>query len=1385
MIYNTRHLKLYLPLIAFLFAAWSPQLHGQELSRFQDYTQKDGLVSNYVLTVIEDHLGFIWMGTESGLSRYDGNHAVQFRYDPVDSTSLNGNWITALYEDSQHNIWVGTRTGLSRVKRETGKFDRIALKSEGGEDVIDEITSCLEDASGNLWVLSLRSGLYKIESQNTSGVATAQSYAYSKHNFTSSNNLRLSHLITVTGDYLWLATTQGLDRLQLSTKEVLSLKAQALSGHYTGEVDHVRSLFTSEGSLVLQIAGKIYRATLSDSTPELKLLPRFSNNPAIDPETVLRPIVWKDDQTIISSDRSQLYTIDTRTGEQGFLLPKEDLTPLFPHPISALYKDSKNGLWVGTVGGGVKYLSDEKPIFTFYQHEKDDPNSLSRGSVRTFAEDRNGKLWVGILDGGIEKFSFSTNPEELTKEETITARANALNSDQVIKVLADQQRDLLWVATNNKGLNRVNINTGEVFHYPTDSNAPNATSGDRIWGLNQDNDGFIWIGTWAEGLNKLDPNTGKIVAFEAEEGNPNSLVNNGIRYIHKAPDGMLWIGTINGLNRLDPKTHQFTSYTSVPGDSSTLSNKLVWSIQQDQQGYVWVGTDVGLNRLDPQTGEVEQFYEHDGLPSNSIYGLLEDRQGNLWISTDNGLSRRLPGGKTPTFRTLNIQDEMGNVSFIPKAIFQSPSTGSLFLGSPSKMVVVEPDLLGQDTFSHQLKLHSFSKFRVIGEKGKTEVDYFIADKATLIELGHKDQSITLQLADLSWRNKEDFHYEFKLDGFNGQWMDIPDDMEVSFTNLDPGRYTFTVRTINASNIPTRPITLLSLRVFPPWWQSITAYIAYLLLLVGMVYMAYRFQLNRHLQKQETENLKALDAYKNQLYTNITHEFKTPLTVISGVIEQVQGFDKAKKQIKRSSRNLLSLVNQILDLRKLEEGRFEVKWVQGDIIAYLKYLVASYKALAELKDIELHFLAEAPELYMDFDKEAMQRILSNLLSNGIKFTPQGGNVYLQVQINSPAVNKEASESGLVIYVKDDGIGISEKDQKNIFDRFYQVEEGKRRLLDKNLQYRGPGGGTGIGLAMTKELVQLTGGTISVSSTLGKGTTFRLSFPIHQHAPQTSTAQLLEEKVFVSQDNSSPTDFPTAPTPIKENALSVLLIEDNRDVMDYLITLLENRYELYVARDGEEGIEMALEHIPDLIVSDVMMPRKDGFEVCATLKEDERTSHIPIILLTAKSSVESRLEGLQRGADAYLAKPFDQRELYIRLERLAQLRQLLRDRYQSLNPILEPEESNPFAREDVFMQKLQAVITNKMRDAEFGISQLCLDMGMSRSQLHLKIKALTNRSTSHFIRAIRLQKAKELLGQATMNVTEISYEVGFNDPAYFSKKFTEEFGLSPKKYMGNSQ
>ncbi|MCB9289523.1 MAG: tetratricopeptide repeat protein [Lewinellaceae bacterium] len=529
-------------------------------------------------------------------------------------------------------------------------------------------------------------------------------------------------------------------------------------------------------------------------------------------------------------------------------------------------------------------------------------------------------------------------------------------------------------------------------------------------------------------------------------------------------------------------------------------------------------------------------------------------------------------------------------------------------------------------------------------------------------------------------------------------------------------------------------------------------------------------------EEQKEKLEELDIAKSRFFTNISHEFRTPLTVINGMAGQIEGQEKIKSLIRRNSLSLLNLVNQILDLRKLELGKLKLELVQGDVVQYLQYVLESYEVMAGLKGVKLHFIPKEKELFMDFDQEKLLRIVTNLLFNAIKFTPEGGHVYLMLE--KSAMEKEAGQRAEALYlrVSDTGVGIPKEKQAYIFDRFYQVEENSGTT------------GAGIGLALTKDLITLMGGSISLESAPGKGSSFTVLLPISREANIVHIEQQTVEELTLVEFDQLELERTTEPflkkvaSTEKENGLSLLIIEDNRDVQQYLITLLESKYTLYLAGDGEEGIEMAFEHIPDLIISDVMMPKKDGFEVCDTLKNDDRTSHIPIILLTAKGSVESRIQGLERGADAYLAKPFNEKELFVRLEKLTELRRLLQQRYQHIRPPADAVQAAPetgFEKEDAIMAKLQKIVEDNLDDTDFGPTQLCKAMGMSRSHLHLKIKALTNLSTSIFIRTIRLYKAKELLQKGELNVTQVAYEVGFNDLSYFSRKFSEEFGVNPQK------
>lgn len=559
-------------------------------------------------------------------------------------------------------------------------------------------------------------------------------------------------------------------------------------------------------------------------------------------------------------------------------------------------------------------------------------------------------------------------------------------------------------------------------------------------------------------------------------------------------------------------------------------------------------------------------------------------------------------------------------------------------------------------------------------------------------------------------------------------------------------------------------------------------------------------LNNQLARQniivegQKKKLEELDQVKSRFFTNISHELRTPLTVIGGMARQIKGNEKAKKLIQRNNHNLLELVNQILDLRKLESGVLQLELIQGNIIFYLRYILESFHSLAQSKGLVLHFLSDETAFWMDYDKEKLLRIVSNLLSNAIKFTPENGHVYLSVDSGREIVDSEMADgesspiASLMIAVKDTGIGIPENKLPYIFDRYYQVDDSATRK----------GEGAGIGLALTKELAKLMNGRIEVQSEEGKGSTFRLILPVARNASlEKNEAQNLPGKISdgVVNDNNpeyvasatTSDEKEVVQTPVANKKPTLLIIEDNPDLVEYLESLLSHHYDLEIATDGQEGIEIALEQIPDLILSDVMMPRKDGFEVCETLKNDQRTSHIPIVLLTAKADAASRVAGLKRGADAYLAKPFNQEELFVHLEKLHRLRLQLQARYSLLKPPPSSEEASLDASddslsltqaEDAFMQSLREIVETNLDNEKFAVPELCRAIGMSRSQLHRKIKALANRSTTHYIRSIRLQKAKELLQEGDLNVTQVAFEVGFQNRTYFSRAFSDEFGVSPK-------
>ncbi|MCC6280190.1 MAG: response regulator, partial [Saprospiraceae bacterium] len=841
--------------------------------------------------------------------------------------------------------------------------------------------------------------------------------------------------------------------------------------------------------------------------------------------------------------------------------------------------------------------------------------------------------------------------------------------------------------------------------------------------------------------------------------------------IHIPEENTLWGITDTGLMKINTQTFD-TRYIRLYDDAREQRCIVAHG------GWLWIGTARGLEKVNPQTFSHVNFDRSKGLPGNYVYSMVAD--GNyLWLGTGEGLCRFHV--ETNEVKNFYVEDGLSHNEFNTLSTLKMDD-GRILMGGLNGINAFYPsDLEGKTTAKSRTLLSRYSLF-------DTEADslfFFIPSKSeTSIVLPASVTSLNLYLALSSYLDPAENQYVWRMDGFDEDWYYAGNQHVAMYRHIPPGTYTFRAKAADPFGNWSGNEISLRIIVLRPWYSRWWAWLLYALLTGWAVLSLYRNQLSKKMEHAENLRLQELDGFKNRFFTNITHEFRTPLTVILGLSEYVESkvtpdLKSTVGLIRRNGHNLLRLINQILDLAKLESDTLKINYVQGNVLPYLRYIAESLQSMAQTQNVLLQVESSESEIIMDYDPERLLQIMYNLLSNAIKFTPGGGRVILEIMVEKPDLTaldwKAAHKSPhLICKVTDTGVGILPDDLAKVFDRFYQAS---------NLE-KAKTGGTGIGLSLTRELVKSMKGDISVQSEVGKGSVFTVRLPILNNSDTQATGNekidlpysydaLKGEAAAFASDNGSAAH------------LSILLIEDNPDVVAYLHTCLGEDYHLEYAYNGRAGIEKALETVPDLIVSDVMMPEKDGFEVCETLKNDERTSHIPIVLLTAKADVESRIAGLRRGADAYLAKPFHREELLATLKNLIELRQKLQAQYMSDNlsgtSLSAGNRANQTGvdadPENEFLLKLRAIVDAHISDSSLDVDTLCRKIGMGRTNLHNKLSALTGLSTTLYVRKIRLYRSKELLLDTQMNVSEVAYAVGFNDPRFFARVFSEEFGMSP--------
>lgn len=1365
-------------------------LYAQHAGNVQLLTVNEGLSQGMVFDILQTRDGYLWMATKNGLNRYDGYRFEVFFNDTFDPFSIASNEIWQLFEDSRGWIWIICPAGLDVFVPESGRFFHVLPQQT--VRVMCLPLGLIETPDGKIW-LTLDGKTWKIDAApDLLEKAAKESNAFPDLPYQSieAPGAIFTSLCFTKNKQLLAGATNGLYLLN-PTNETIQAKLLDTPLQIVGEdkegqiwfntLQENWSWYRPRNELWLYTGGSTKRA-VEGCSPDC--IYRFDHNGYL--------WGWQATGNTIFKWRPELLSKGGKPEIEQQIDAPFTRTPEYA-PTSLAF-DRSGIAWLGTNGFGILKINFAKSKFTSF---------LPFTSQSAITEDTQGHLFTSAdphtiytstrLDRGVTNSWFVSNPK--------------LRAD----FTAFDPSGNLWVSNFSGGLFCFDAGTKAYKIFPW-----------KALGLICNKKGQM-LGVTEEGLVQFDPATeqSRVYPFDQPQKLPAGYTS--LHYLMEDSIGTIWIFGMEGLIQATPAggSYTFTYLKNNPADRTTLSNNFVLSVAEDPlnpERFLWVGTKGGgLNRFDRKTGKFQHYKTEQGLPDNVVYGILTENVGNIWMSTNKGLCRMEvdSAGNALRFKNFTVSDGLQSNEF-NQASYLKTRNGTMIFGGVNGLTVFHPDSLRFNEFVPQTQIVSIkinNEPLDIGKFGFPKLEIHqnnsSISKYPNIHLSHNQNLVSIEFAALEFTNPTQNQYRYQLirkrtfgknEGEN--WIELGYKNGVQFANLQPGSYSFKVLGSNNDGKWSEQPAVLEFVIRPPWWASWWAYLVYVLLIGAAIWLYNRHQLRQRLDHQETLRLRELDEFKNRFFTNITHEFRTPLTVILGMTDRLKSellpslpenergnlshpFINAISLIKRNGENLLRLINQLLDLSKLESNTLKINYVQGDVLPYLRYITESLHSLANAQNVMLRVESKEQEIVMDYDPERLLQIVYNLLSNAVKFTPSGGKVTLRATKDLTGFE---NLPGLNLVVRDTGAGIPTEDLPHIFDRFYQAN---------NLE-KAKAGGTGIGLALTKELVKAMDGDISVESEVDKGTTFTVRLPITNRAVKSGEVVWAQAASTTAPTkgrgdttaNITPGGKPPLPSE-GAGGRQILIIEDNPDVVEYLAACLsspfggdrEGAYQLDFAYNGRAGIEKALETVPDLIVSDVMMPEKDGFEVCETLKNDERTSHIPIILLTAKAGVENRIAGLKRGADAYLAKPFHQEELLVTLANLLEVRRKLQLKFRETAfqsvPLIPHVPSLTVDPEDAFVLKVKDIVLKRLSDAQLNVEDLCRTLAMSQPQLHRKMTALTGKNASQFIRSIRLVRAKELLSTKQMNVSEVAFEVGFDDPKYFSRVFAEEFGIAPSK------
>ena len=1359
--------------------------------KFRHLTNEDGLPTSRVEYIMKDSHGFIWIGTKLGLCRYDGYDYKIYQYDPDDSTSLtHSNTHSNIFEDIEGFIWMGNNFGLNKYDPVTESFKRFVNDPNDSSSLNSNfVRAILQDHSGNIWV-------------GTIGKGGLQRYNQEEENFTAFQNgsdYYKNSILSLHEDQsgiLWVGTLDGLFQFNRQNKKFIVVEpASPLPENFTPIYNTIRE--DNSGNLWFATDKAILSyKKVKDNKPVL--VPLYGSETQIKGGDIIQDVLIEPSGSgdILWIASTELIRLNTLTGDSiRFKYEPDNPHSIIGSTFKTIYEDESRTMWI-TSHFGINIL--DKDIYQIGMHR--DFFEKYGCDATVFFEDAKGSVWVGTSSKGIMKFDKQMNLINWYK--VLYRDDYGVDRTGIIWTVYEDDKGNIWIGDNHSGLYLFD-KQGDIFIH---CELEGLEAGkDIIWinDIYKDSWGTLWVATQLGLYKRIEGNNShpgfRFIRLSENHG------QRPVTCIFEDSEGILWVcanGTGLFYQNTDLRgTETFLNYSHDPSNKNSIGSNNVWKITEDPTGVLWIATYHGLNIFNRETNSFGRIKFGTNPASNYITDFVDDKNGHFWLITDNGLIRfKIPDRKTELKKTYEISQYLPFRDIFPYKISML-NNGKIYIGakfsSGKGYFSFDPDSIKDNERIPPIAITDF----LINNK-TVKLDTSIILKKHIV-LKHFENFFSFKFAALDYTNPEENQYSYFLDGFEDSWNYSGTRRTAHYTGVPPGNYIFRAKGSNNDGYWNEEGASIVITIFPPPWKTWWAYSLYGLLLISLIAAWRRYDLRRQqlkcdlgIEHVESEKLKELDKLKSRFFANISHEFRTPLTLILGPIEKLRSYIRDKEPMKdldmmqRNAQRLQRLINQLLNLSQIESGKMKLQACEENIVSLVNGYVQSFESLAKQKKIDFNFKSTEENIPLFIDKDKIEKILYNLLSNAFKFTNEGGEIQVAVVVGSDGQQQSQTATAtdfVEIKISNTGQGIPAEKLEHIFDRFYQANDSYTKDRE----------GTGIGLALTKELVDMHHGNITVESKIGKETTFSVFLPKgKEHLKsdeiiEKTTITIKKEEFpelkfsenepsFVNYQNQNENEW-------KEDKPYLLIVDDNADLRYYMRGYLDPLYNISEARDGEEGLEKATEKMPDLIISDVMMPKLDGYELCEKLKADERTSHIPLILLTACASTESKIEGLETGADDFITKPFDPLELQTRIKNLIMQRKMLQERFMKnvrkmgIEQLMTVDTPDLTTMDQNFLRKAVEYIMDNISDPDINVELLGEKMAFSRRQLQRKIMSITGNSPNKFIRSIRLNRAAELILNKTGNVTEIAYEVGFNNLSWFAKSFKEQFGVLPSEYL----